>query len=328
MLRLVPVLALELYACWYPRAPAGRLCKRHWFNRVPGAHRGDSLHLPFTLRDEDEHQTLTSIYYSFGVESVPRPATRQRPRHAKPRHSLVCNCAIEQSLHAARDRASRSKANGWGVWALWRRDERQGRPNCTLAALPAAPERHLRRASPIAKAKCRVVPSSPHVLCLAQALQYGRLWTAAPARSLAAFDAERHVAQIRRILAHVLPTVARRLSTCVPHNGPSHVNHHQTRHPAVPRGTCWCPCFGCRRSKSCRPRGAPPGRAGSPPASSALAAGCPPCCCQCPTPTQKPPNPPDRSLRRGPLPVTWALFVGQSWGSISRYCALCHGQPD
>jgi hypothetical protein len=25
------------------------LCKRHWFNRVPGAHRGDSLHLPFTL---------------------------------------------------------------------------------------------------------------------------------------------------------------------------------------------------------------------------------------------------------------------------------------
>ena len=25
------------------------LCKRHWFNRVPGAHRGDSLHLPLAL---------------------------------------------------------------------------------------------------------------------------------------------------------------------------------------------------------------------------------------------------------------------------------------
>ena len=25
------------------------LCKRHWFNRVPGAHRGDSLHLPSAL---------------------------------------------------------------------------------------------------------------------------------------------------------------------------------------------------------------------------------------------------------------------------------------
>ena len=31
------------------------LCKRHWFNRVPGAHRGDSLCIPLaltlTLRD-------------------------------------------------------------------------------------------------------------------------------------------------------------------------------------------------------------------------------------------------------------------------------------
>ena len=25
------------------------LCKRHWINRVPGAHRGDSLCIPFTL---------------------------------------------------------------------------------------------------------------------------------------------------------------------------------------------------------------------------------------------------------------------------------------
>ena len=25
------------------------LCNRHWFNRVPGAHRGECLCLPFTL---------------------------------------------------------------------------------------------------------------------------------------------------------------------------------------------------------------------------------------------------------------------------------------
>ena len=34
------------------------LCKRHWINRVPGAHRGDSLCIPFTL-------TLTLVMPSY-----------------------------------------------------------------------------------------------------------------------------------------------------------------------------------------------------------------------------------------------------------------------
>ena len=34
------------------------LCKRHWINRVPGAHHGDSLCIPFTL-------TLTLVMPSY-----------------------------------------------------------------------------------------------------------------------------------------------------------------------------------------------------------------------------------------------------------------------
>ena len=33
---------------------------------------------------------------------------------------------------------------------------------------------------------------------------------------------------------------------------------------------------------------------------------------------RSPPTPPTEACGEGPL--TWALFVGQSWGSISRYC--------
>ena len=39
------------------------LCKRHWFNRVPGAHQGDSLYIPFTL-------TLTLAMPSYLLTSL------------------------------------------------------------------------------------------------------------------------------------------------------------------------------------------------------------------------------------------------------------------
>ena len=64
------IIMIEIAAAWYdltrPRAFkkfVNRvcffvLCKRHWINRVPGAHQGDSLCIPFTL-------TLTLVMPSY-----------------------------------------------------------------------------------------------------------------------------------------------------------------------------------------------------------------------------------------------------------------------